>query len=406
MTNSGKWQPPVGIGYVLTFQTAIVASAQSAPVLAPLAASAIGVEPDRVGYFTAVVFAAALFSSNGVAGIVARFGSFTGAALSLAAAAAGVACLALSASPWLAVIGAVLIGVGYGPVNPIGSRLLMRFASRRRQNLIFSLKQSSVSLGGAVAGIALPGLALAFGWRVALGVAAIFPLAVAVLAWQTRDLLGDDADPQASIRFVGPFRIAASMLSDPALRRLSLSIFTFSMTQFGFMSVYVTLLWRWPGLAPETAAALLSLTLAASIAGRLFWGWRADTGNPQGILASLALAGSVVLFAMLFMSESWPLWATVAESLALGFLTMSWSGVLLSEVAQLGAARNGLEGTLRTTAGSMVFGYLGGLLGPAILSLSVGVSGSYAAGVAFLGAALAVNAIALFTARHKMEEND
>jgi hypothetical protein len=73
---------------------------------------------------------------------------------------------------------------------------------------------------------------------------------------------------------------------------------------------------------------------------------------------------------------------------------MSWSGALLSEVAQIGAARSGSEGTLRVTAGSMVFGYLGGLLGPALLSLSAALTDSYAGGVAVMAAALALTGIA------------
>jgi predicted MFS family arabinose efflux permease len=394
VTATDRWHSTVGVGFVLAFHTAIVAAAQAAPTLAPIAALDIGVEPERIGYFTAVVFAAALLSANGIAGLMARIGSFMGAALTLVFIVLGLACLAVARSASLVLVGALFIGIAYGPVNPLGSRILIRVTSPRRKNFIFSLKQSSVSIGGVLAGIILPVMAASLGWRTAIAFTAILPAAVAAAAFPVRKVSGDDANPLASARFIGPVRIGAAMLADPNLRGISLAVFSFAMTQFGFMSVYVTLLWQWANLSPQTAAAMLSMALGASIAGRLFWGWRADAGHAGTVLMVLAFSGAVVLCAMLLMKPDWPLVLIALLSLALGLGPMSWSGVLLSEVAQIGAARSGSEGTLRVTAGSMVFGYLGGLLGPASLSLSAALTDSYAGGVAVMAVALALTGIA------------
>ena len=404
MPGVGRLTPVWGIGFVLAYQSAIVAMGQTAPVLAPIAAREIGVDAANVGYFTAIVFGVALFSSNGVAGLMARLGSFVGSAASLLTAALGVASVALAESVWGVVIGAVLIGVGYGPVNPLGSRMLMRIAPVRRRNLIFSIKQSSVSIGGAVAGAVLPAIALGFGWRAAVAATGLFALAIAILAFPARSRLGDDAVAGASIRFVGPLKMAVAVIAQPELRSVAAAAFSFSMMQFALMSIYVTLLWGWLDLAPATAAAMLSVSLVASIAGRIFWGGQADRGTPPLILLGLAWSGAASLMLMLLMSPEWSLLAATLFSVALGFGAMSWSGVLLSEVARIGVAEDSTTGTLKATSATMVFAYLGGLLGPATLSLSAAVFGGYGAGVTIIAACMAVTGIALAPNVRKTKE--
>lgn len=198
------------------------------------------------------------------------------------------------------------------------------------------------------------------------------------------------------MRLALPLAPVRRLLQDPAQRGLAVATFAFSMAQFGFMSVYVTMLWRQAELSPEGAAFMLSLAMIASVAGRLFWGWRADSGGrPRRVLAALAASGAVTLVLMLTLSPAWPWWVIAAVSAALGFGPMGWSGVLLAEVARAGVARDGLRGVLTATAGSMVFAYLGGLAGPALLSLSALALGGYAAGIALLALAFAVCAAAV-----------
>lgn len=384
----------LGIGFVLAYQTAVVAAVQTAPVLAPFAAMALGLDVKQVGLLTALIFASALVSSTGTAGVVARMGSLSSASLSLVVVAAGAVALATANGAAGLLLGAMLIGVGYGPVNPIGSRVLSAVADGPRRNLVFSFKQSSVAIGGAVAGLVLPVIALAADWRAAAFAAAGLALVMAVLAWPVRTALGNDGDHTASMRFALPVGAVRRLLADPAQRGLAIAVFAFTMAQFGFMSVYVVMLWQQAALSPEGAAFMLALAMIASIVGRMWWGWRADTsGKPRRILASLAWSGTATLLLMLFLGPSWPWIAVALASLALGFGPMGWSGVLLAEVARAGSARDGLRGVLTATAGSMVFAYLGGLMGPAALSLSALLTNGYAAGILLLAALFALSAL-------------
>lgn len=385
----------VGISFVLIFQMAIIAAAQTFPILAPLAAEDFGIDATSVGYFSMVVFAAALLSSNGTAGLLRRWGSVRCAAITLAISGIGVLILAASNTVLGLMVAALVLGLAYGPVNPAGSRLLIRVSQGYRRNLVFSIKQTSVAIGGAAAGALLPLVALPYGWRAGMVAMAVISFSIALVAFPVRAKLGDDGNPEASPGFQGPFGPAQTMLADPSLRALALSIFAFSAAQFGLMSIYVTFLWSRAGLSPVTAAWMLSIALGTSVTSRLFWGWLADTRNPIRILAGLAVSGVVAVLAMLLLSPGVPLSASILVSMLLGVGPLGWSGVFLAEIAQEGVVRGGEQAVVTITAGMMVFGYLGGMLGPGSLSLSVAAFGGYGPGTAFIAVLLALTAIAL-----------
>ena len=85
-----------------------------------------------------------------------------------AAGLAGVAATPTSAWP-LAALAAIVLGLGYGPITPASSHVLARTAPAARRNLVFSIKQTGVpagaALAGAVAAGAGPGLGMARGAR-------------------------------------------------------------------------------------------------------------------------------------------------------------------------------------------------------------------------------------------------
>src|SRR3546814_14031498 len=77
-------------------------------------------------------------------------------------------------------IGAVLIGLGYGPITPASSHLLARSTPAHRMSFVFSVKQTGVPLGGVLAGMLVPGLAGLIGWQGAFLIIATITLLCAV----------------------------------------------------------------------------------------------------------------------------------------------------------------------------------------------------------------------------------
>ena len=83
----------------------------------------------------------------------------------------------------LAVLASALIGLSNGAANPAGSEVLQRFTPPARRNFVFSIKQAGVPLGGVVAGLAIPPLIEALGWRTALLLAAAAAAVVTLAMW-------------------------------------------------------------------------------------------------------------------------------------------------------------------------------------------------------------------------------
>src|ERR1700722_10900816 len=73
--------------------------------------------------------------------------------------------LVASARLPLVILAALILGLGYGPVTPASSHILVRQSPVGRRALIFSIKQTGVPLGGVLAGIIVPILVLSLGWR-------------------------------------------------------------------------------------------------------------------------------------------------------------------------------------------------------------------------------------------------
>src|SRR5438876_382056 len=96
----------------------------------------------------------------------------------------------------------IALALRYGAITPASSAVLARTAPRGRMALTFSIKQTGVPGGAALAGAALPPLALAIGWRPALLVVAVSGAGIAALAQSTRRRL-DGSSAQC------PFSIAA-----------------------------------------------------------------------------------------------------------------------------------------------------------------------------------------------------
>src|SRR5579859_4112043 len=134
------------------------------PVLAPVAQTEIGAPASAVGIVTALIYLAATFTAFSAGNIINRFGAMRASQLSLVFCTVGVALMA-SANAWLVALAALVIGTGYGVVTPSSSAILAERTPAGMRAFIFSVKQTGVPIGGALAGILIPVLIGAFGWK-------------------------------------------------------------------------------------------------------------------------------------------------------------------------------------------------------------------------------------------------
>ncbi len=137
----------------------------------------------------------------------------------------------------------LVLGLGYGPITPASSHVLIRTAPPSRMALTFSIKQTGVPAGAALAGALLPGLALVQGWRATYLAIAALGIVLAFAAQPTRREL--DADRQPARRFRSPAcsRRCESCSARRALTELALTGFVYAATQVclaSFLVIYLT----------------------------------------------------------------------------------------------------------------------------------------------------------------------
>lgn len=390
------WRPLV---VTLTIQAMGAVAVLALPVMAPVVALALGVSTTYTGLYVALVYVGAMAASLGAGAAVARFGAIRVSQAGLVLCAAG---LGLCALPWLPAVtlGAMLIGLGYGPITPASSHLLALTTPPHRMSLVFSVKQTGVPLGGMLAGALVPGLVLLAGWQGALVAVGAANLLCAFAAQPLRSTLDADRNADLPLEFGNLAQPIRLVLSLPALKILAACSFLFSCTQLSLTSYLVVYLHETLAYSLVAAGLALSLAQFGGIAGRILWGWVADRGlGARRMLALLGvvMAGSTLAAALL--QSAMPIVPVLATLVVFGASAIGWNGVYLAEVARQAPA--GMASI--ATGGTLAITFFGVVLGPPVFGAISGLFGSYRAGYAALALPLALCAVALLRGRRILE---
>ncbi|MDX5361570.1 MAG: MFS transporter, partial [Alphaproteobacteria bacterium] len=335
---AGVERPPGGLPLTLAAVTGVQAFATLAVLalatVAPIAADSFPVGAEMVGYQVSLIYVAAALMSAVAGTIVRRWGPGAASIFALALSAAGILGIA-SGSLFVVVAASLLLGVGYGLTNPSSSSILQRVTPPARRNLVFSLKQTGVPLGGILAGLMLPPLTEAIGWQAAFAVAAALIVALMVLLLPLRPQW--DVEREPSHPFRGTMLNGLALVwRQPELRALSFMGFCFATTQLCLMAFTVTMLVQDLGWSLVVAGGVISLVQACGAGGRVIWGMLADRlrfGIPVLILIGLLSAAACLVTA--FLSPDWPPAAVVAVLCIFGASSIGWNGVFLADVARL-----------------------------------------------------------------------
>jgi MFS family permease len=353
---------------------AITSLAMIAPsVMAPVAAAELGLSPQGIGWFVGLEYTFAMVSGLVCGGLIGRYGPVRVCQISVCLAAAGLAAGTGAVLP--AVFAAAgLIGSGYGLVNPVSSHILVRTAPPRMMSLIFSIKQTGVPLGGALAGALVPPLVLSLSWRWSAVVVALLCLSVALATQPVR--AADAAEHRRAGTSLSPgfFAPLAMVLANPWVLELSIVSMAFSAAQLALIAYFVSYLNLELGYGLVAAGLIYSSAHVAGIVGRIVWGAVADRWLSSRRM--LGLLGVVMAFSGIGVagfSVDWPLPAVILVSILFGASAVGWNGVYLAEVARVAPA--GQVGAI--TGGTQFFTFIGALAAPPLFGLVVGLSGSY-----------------------------
>jgi len=377
-------RPGVALAATLAIQIFVSLAATATAVLAPEIAQTFGIAPKWVGVFIGLVYAGAMLASLACGGFIERFGAIrvSQGAVVLCAIGAVVIGAASDRDVALLVVAALVIGVGYGPITPASSHVLIRTARPDKLALTFSIKQTGVPAGAALAGAALPGLALAVGWRTAFVIVAAAGIAVAIAAQGVRAGLDTDLKPDRRLSPSGALAPLRLVWRSRALTELAAISFFYAATQVcltSFVVVYLTEALHWSLVA---AGLALTVTTLGGVAGRVIWGFVADRFlPPRRVLGMLGMVGCACSLALSAADAAWPAFALLAITAVFGASAIGWNGVQLAEVAR--HAPHGSAGAITGAAGFITFS--GVVAGPPLFAVLAAVTGSYRAGFVVMG---------------------
>lgn len=375
----------------LALQAMVTMSALTVPVLAPEAAKDIGVDPDSIGLYASILFVGAMAASLLSGAFVLRYGAIRTCQACLLLSAAGIAATS-GATLAIVIVSALALGVALGPATPASSHVLARHTPTRLRGLVFSIKQTSVPLGGMVAGLLVPFFVVELGWRGATWAVAAMCLVLAVVVQPTRREFDTGLDRTGRLfsgNIVGP---VSMVLKDRALRGPVLASFMFAGVQQTFSVFLVTYLVGALDMSLVKAGVALSVSQAAGIAGRIVWGGVADlTGNARRVLGGLGVASAIGVFACATFTVEWPFAAILVVCALVGATAIGWNGVYLAEIARL--APEGQAG--RATGGALFVTFFGVVAAPPVFGGLASLTGSYVASFAVLASLTGIAGLAL-----------
>ncbi|WP_063771725.1 MFS transporter [Cupriavidus necator] len=352
----GRRRAAATLTCTLAIQVVATASTLAFAVLSPVIP---GVGLASVGVFLAVVYVGGMIGCLVGAGLVAGTGPVRASQLGLLAQAVALGLLA-TGEPQVRLLAALVSGLGYGPITPASSQILIRTTTPQRMGFVFSLKQTGVPLGGLLAGAALPLLAALWSWQAALGALALLALAVAALSNGQRREFDTAATGRVSI--AGNWRqLFGDVLADGRLRSMAAVSLLFSACQLSVSGYLMVFLTAEVGIGLAQAGMIYAVTQGAGIAGRILWGHLADlTGSPRGVLILLAVLMSASAVATGLFTAQWTLVPLCLVSTVLGATAIGWNGVYLGEVARLAPPGR----VASVTGGALFFTYFGVVSGP------------------------------------------
>ena len=355
-----------------TVQTLVTMNVVIPAAIAPELAAMLGVKPSLIGLQIGITYfgAAALSSVSGT--LVLRWGALRVSQLALILSAVGAGLMAVPSLAILA-LGAILCGLGYALTNPPASHLLARVTSTKDRNFLFSVKQTSVPLGGVAAGFMAPPMALAMGPQAPLIFGVALALGIALLMQPLRSNWDTDRDPQHSIK-ENPLQEIVIMWRELRLRYIGFVAFCFAAVQLCLTTFTVTMLVGDLDFSLVEAGVILAVLQVAGVTGRLWWGWLADRlndGNATLLIISLLSCISAIVTTQL--STNTPhVWVYILMA-SFSFSAVGWNGVFMAEIARIAPV-----GTVsRTTGAVLMVSFTGILVGPPTFTATYALIGSY-----------------------------
>ncbi|RJP60008.1 MAG: MFS transporter [Deltaproteobacteria bacterium] len=374
--NSYGW---IILGILTVAQLVMSMGAYTWGPLAPVLRDEFNLSRAQIGTITSVLYFASVIIAipSGIA--VDKLGARIMLIISLIIMGIPFAIMALAKNYLFFIVFAAVGGLGYGMINQISTKGIMYWFSARFRATAMGIKQTGVTLGGAIVAVLLPALTVAYSWRLGVLVIGILMLVMAFLSlifYKERPVLpAEGASNVASTSKKGQKEGSLlKVMSNPVLLILCLITPLMAFGQTGIASFLVLYLEEELNFSVGLAGGCLTAAMIAGSVGRIGWGiisdrlFAGDRMIPIVILSVIAFIGAL---GTAFLSKGSPLWLSFFWSILMGGTFIGWNAVLITLAAELAGKElaGSIMGILVTIAwigiiiGPPVFGYIADSVG-------------------------------------------
>lgn len=256
--------------------------------------------------------------------------------------------------------------------TPAGSKAIMTWFPFSQRAIALGIRQTGVPLGGLVAALIIPPIAIHYGWQMAMvtmGAVAIFGAAVCQVTYR-------DYPIEVGSTKVKKVSQWTHLLRNKNIWLVGLTGMTFVAAQFIIVTYLVLYLHDKTGQSVALASLFLALVHFGGMAGRIFWGYISDSfflGKRKPVLGLIGIIAAGMSLVMLFLSPTTPLWIVGLTTWIFGFTAVGWNGIFITMLSEI--AGKDQAGT--AVGMGLTLLQLGVLMFPPAFGLLVDLSGSY-----------------------------
>lgn len=381
----------------LTTQSLATMAAYSFPVVAPVIAQDLKVPGTLVGFFISTVYGVGIISSLLSPRFIRRYGAVRVSQLVLIATLAMLLACSLG-SVLSVVLGAALLGLAYGATAPSSTHLLVPRTPPGVINLVLSIRQIGVPLGGVLAGLVMAPLTLHLGWRVALLCQTVPVLLALILLQIARERWDSDRDAGTEVFSKGMLAPVKILRQSRAIQSLAFASFVYSGLQLCFISFLTVHLTSKAGFDLVQAGRALAVYQVSAVLSRPVWGWLADKWVTARLL--LIVQGFIMCVTAALAGQfaaSWSHNVVLIVCAVAGATASGFTGLAYAEWARLGGAQR----TEATGLGSGIM-FAGVMLMPSIFSVTVTSFDDYGIAYGCVGALAALSGLSLLISKRSI----
>ena len=302
-------------------------------VSSPILTKEAGLHGSKFGIFLSFMYIGTILASSSSGSFVKKFGPLRISQVSMLLMAVA---LLILCDPTFTLIGLALFvyGIGFGPIMPSSSDILVRAIPKSELAFTLSLKQIAGPLGITAAGFFIPWMAYHFNFKVGLIAVAVFVIAITLFTNVYRKQEDADRDPKASIKMKDILGMFKFVWNDNVLRKIGIVSFLYQGLQtsvMGFLSIYLV---HHSGYSLVFAGAAISAMNIGAIPGRLLWGYLAkDKEKIKILFGIIGIFSCLGVWLITYSSPAWGNYAILTLCALTGAVCLGWKGLFLACVA-------------------------------------------------------------------------